>query len=310
MNLSFLKLHRSLLLSLVVMLASVLTLTLSYGQYKGHSEVDWFDVAGEGGITAMTLLWIFFILLSRPKGRVTNLLFAGLAIMNLSMTLDFIDEFVSYSDEQAWLSTIESIPAPFGMILMTIALYHWHQEQMNINQQLRNRERFYREHQLSDAISGLASADYMKSQINRELNLLHHNLHGFSLLMFDIAQFDRFNRQYGDAEGDNLLQEFAQVITLNVREQDLVCRYASDCFIVMLPNTKLAIAEQLSLSIVAALEAFSFNNSDNTLTHNQKVHTSLVTATTADSTSGLLSKLHQELLKNKHINEYSHEQTA
>ena len=310
MNLSFLKLHRSLLLILVVMLASVLTLTLSYGQYKGHSEVDWFDVAGEGGITAMTLVWIFFILLSRPKGRVTNLLFAGLAIMNLSMTLDFIDEFVSYSDEQAWLSTIESIPAPFGMILMTIALYHWHQEQMSINQQLRNRERFYREHQLSDAISGLASAGYMKSQINRELNLLHHNLHGFSLLMFDIAQFDRFNRQFGDAEGDNLLQEFAQVITLNVREQDLVCRYASDCFIVMLPNTKLAVAEQLSLSIVAALEAFSFNSSDNTLTYNQKVHTSLVTATTTDSTSGLLSKLHQGLLKNKHLHEYSDEQTA
>jgi len=301
MNLSFLKLHRSLLLILVVMLASVLTLTLSYGHYKGHSQIDWFDVAGEGGITAMTLLWIFFILLSRPKGRVTNLLFSGLAIMNLSMTLDFIDEFVSYSEEQAWLSTIESIPAPFGMILMTMALYHWHQEQMTINQQLRNRERFYREHQLSDAISGLASADYMKSQISRELNLLHHSLHGFSLLMLDIAQFDRFNRQFGDAEGDKLLQEFAQVITLNIREQDLVCRYASDCFIVMLPNTELAIAEQLSVSLVSALEAFSFNSSDKAVTYKQKVHTSLVAATHRDSTSGLLSQLHQRLLTNKHL---------
>ena len=67
MNLSFLKLHRSLLLILVVMLTSVLTLTLSYGHYKGHSQIDWFDVGGEGGITAMTLLWIFFILLIKSS---------------------------------------------------------------------------------------------------------------------------------------------------------------------------------------------------------------------------------------------------
>lgn len=300
MNLSYLKLHRSLLLLLVVMLISVFTLTLSYGHYKGHDQIDWFDVAGEGGITIMTLVWIFFILLSRPKGRVTNLLFAGLAIMNLSMTLDFIDEFVYYSDDQAWLSTIESIPAPFGMVLMTLALYHWHQEQMSINQQLRNRERFYREYQLSDAISGLASADYMKSQINRELNLLHHNLHGFSLLMLDIAQFDQFNRQFGDAEGDKLLHAFAHAITLNVREQDLVCRYASDCFIIMLPNTTLLQAEQLSASIVVALEAFSFTSSNSPFAYKQRVHTSLVTASATDSTSGLLSQLHQRLLKNKH----------
>lgn len=300
MNLSYLKLHRSLLLLLVIMWVSVLTLTLSYGHYKGHNNVDWFDVAGEGGITIMTLVWIFFILLSRPKGRVTNLLFTGLTIMNLSVTLDFIDEFVRYNDEQAWLSTIESIPAPFGMILMTVALYHWHQEQMNINRQLQNRERFYREYQLSDAISGLASADYMKSQINRELNLLHHDLHGFSLLMLDIAQFDQFNRQFGDVEGDKLLHAFAHAITVNVREQDLVCRYASDCFIVMLPNTELDEAKKLSISIVEALEAFSFNNSNNKLTFKQRVHTSLITARASDSTSGLLSQLHQRLLKNKH----------
>lgn len=306
MNLTFLKLHRSLLFILATMLICVLTLTLSYGHYKGHNNIDWFDVAGEGGITIMTLLWIFFILLSRPKGRVTNLLFAGLAIMNLSMTLDFIDEFVNYDKNQAWLSTIESIPAPFGMILMSIALYHWHQEQMSINLQLRNRERFYREHQLSDAISGLASADYMKSQINRELNLLHHNEHGFSLLMLDIAQFDCFNRQFGAKAGDKLLHEFAQVLALNVRKNDLVCRYASDCFIVLLPDTPLNMADELSRSIINALESFSFQGSTKKTNIKQKVHRSLITAQHDDSTSALLSKLHKGLLNNKRL----FEQTA
>jgi len=143
--------------------------TFQTGQLKHATQIDFFDIAGEGGITLMTLVWIFFILISRPADKVINLLFTGLTLTHVSMLLDFIDEFLIYPDNNTWITTIESLLAPIGMIIMSFALYLWHQEQMTINTQLRNTEKYYRDHSLTDYVTGLYSAKYMKSQLQREI---------------------------------------------------------------------------------------------------------------------------------------------
>ena len=146
MNFTFLRLHRALFTYLLLTILAVVWGTLSIGTLKPEAEIDWFDAVGEGGITLMTLIWIFFILISRPSGGVTNALFIGLTFTHVSMLLDFLDEFLHYPLDWSWLSTVESLPAPLGMVIMSFALYHWHKEQNTINNQLRRTERFYREH--------------------------------------------------------------------------------------------------------------------------------------------------------------------
>jgi diguanylate cyclase (GGDEF)-like protein len=258
MNFTFLRLHKTLYADILITICLVLTGTLCIGTLKNKSEFDWVDAIGEGGITLMTLIWIFFTLLSRPSGRVTNLLFIGLTLTHVSMLLDFMDEFLYYPADWAWITTVESLPAPLGMIMMTFALYHWHQEQNIINSQLRRTERFYREHSLIDFVTGLYSADYMKNQINIEVTNTQSQHSFFSLMMLDIQQFSKFNLDYGYKHGDILLREIAQLITMNIRDGDLACRYASDRFIVLMPNTLLKTAEEITQQTQNSIENLAY----------------------------------------------------
>ena len=238
MNFFYLRQHVSLLLILLAVIVGVLLFTFSVGQPKLIADTDWYDVAGEAGITLMTLIWLFFILASRPAGKLTQLFFVGLLLTHISMLLDLMDEFLRYESTSAWLTTIESLPAPFGMIIMTLALYQWHQEQHAINVQLRRTENYYREHSYTDFTSGLYSAAYMKLQLQRELKNTEGKSQYLSLLLLDIRQFSLFNQTYGVEQGDTLLREIAQLIQMNTRDQDVACRYANDRFIVMFPSTR------------------------------------------------------------------------
>lgn len=271
MNTSFIKYHAHLLVILFVTLIIIVTCTLHLGDVKPSSDLDYFDALGEGGMTLITLVWISFILLSRPAGKVTNWLFSGLLLMNISMLLDFMDEFLIYPENSAWLTAIESLPALVGMVIMSIALYLWYQEQMTINAQLRRTERFYRDHSLTDFITGLYSAKYMKKQVKHQLLYSKKNKKPFTMMMIDIRQFDKFNRQYGHQQGDNLLREIGQVITMNIRDQDLACRYASDRYVVLLPNSTTALAETFGWHIENSLANLAFKVGCNQQANYQKI---------------------------------------
>jgi len=260
MNLTYLTLHKHLFFYLGVTITTVLALTFTQGQLKPTIEMDWIDAVGEGGISLITLIWIFFTLASRPAGNVTNLLFLGLVFMHVSMLLDFLDEFIFYENNATWITTVESLPAPIGMILMTFALYRWHQEQNCINNQLRRTERFYREHNLTDFTTGLYGADYIKRQITFELELTTKKQQTFSLLMLDIQQFSYFNQRFGSTHGDSLLREIGQIIQMNSRDGDIACRYASDRFVVLFPNTEHRTAEEISLQIQNAIEHLAYKS--------------------------------------------------
>jgi len=294
MNISLLKLHKTELIYLFLSIFFVCNVTFSLGEIKAIASIDWFDVLGEGSISLLLLIWIFFTSISRLAGRVTRLLLAGLIMMHISMLLDFLDEFLIYADD-SWITTIESLPAPVGMLMMTIALYYWHQEQLIINQQLQKKERFYREHRYIDAITGLYSAAYMKEQITREIEHIKDSNNDVSLIMLDIKHFDQFNRKYGDVNGNNFLKDIAQLITLNVRSIDLVCRLASDKFIVLLPYEKADYAETISKQIQDSISSWAYKTNG----HNDATfHTVLTTFTSVlskDNCEGLLERLNTQL---------------
>ena len=298
MNFSFARIHLRLFAILFMVIAIILTVTLSLGELKPEADIDLIDAIGEGGMTLVTLVWIGFTVLSRPAGRVTNLLFAGLTVMHVSMLLDLLDEFLHYPEAGAWLTTIESLPAPIGMIMMTFALYHWHREQMTINAGLKKKERYYREHSLTDFVTGLYSADYMKNQIEHEIRRDRKDS-PFCLLMLDIRQFDDFNRRFGHGRGDVLLKEFAELLLLNLRQCDLVCRFASDRFIVLLPKTRVHQAELIARQLQTSVSHLA-HRPDNT---NQAVYHHIYAAVSeyrqGQSAQGLLTGLSEQIAGQK-----------
>jgi len=259
---SHLSLHFGKIGALLFALSLIGAANIGLGKPKNFQEVSWIDILGEGSTLGLMLMFLSFVLISRPRGRVTNLLVYGLIGFCAANFQDMLDEIIRLPTALLFDDIIESMLAPLAVMTLGYGFFQWNQEQVSINKNLQCRERFYREHSALDYVTDLYTALYMKQQIDRELVLYQSDLQPLSILVIDIENFGDFNRRYGLEDGDRLLAQTAKIITLNLRASDLACRYAGDRFIVLFPATHLIDAQVYSAEIVNALKNFAFKPSN------------------------------------------------
>ena len=291
MNFSLLFRHQGLLAFELVILTLAVALCSLHGELKPISSVEWLDVVGEGSVCLLTLCWILAVMMSRPPGQVTSLLAIGLSLFSFSALLDVIDEFMHYSNAATWLSLVESIPAAVGMIVMSYALYLWHQEQLALNKQLQRRELWYRSHEQIDVITQLYRADYWR---DRATALQEQGLDA-SVVVLDINDFSEFNLRYGHQEGDRFLREISQLIVMNLRAVDLACRYAGDRFVILLPDTGLTEARELASQLERSIRNVAFKSGGQTTAIFHSVRSACARLKHQGTLSELLSGLNRQL---------------
>jgi len=287
-------LHRWSIAAIVATGLCILILNLAVGALKPAADIAWLDIAGEGGAALLSLMWTFFIFNSRPAGWVTRLLSGGLAFIFFSYWQDVLDEFIQLPAHVHWDHWVESGSMPLGMILLTLGIYHWHREQRAINRQLLKRERIFREHRSFDALTPLSDARYLREQLALELQ---HTQQPVSLIMIDLDCFDHSRRLLGSADGDRLLRELSELLVLNLRQKDLLCRYAGDRFAVVLPATERLIAENLGRELKQAADHFAFKTRRGE-THRVTVHTGLAVSH-HDSADSLIERANRCLLQSR-----------
>ncbi|TQV78750.1 GGDEF domain-containing protein [Exilibacterium tricleocarpae] len=284
-------------LKLGVLIALALLLCGIYvwlGSAKSRADIDVIDVVGEVGVSVIITLWIGILLIARPGGRVTNILYAGTGCFWLSSLLDVMDEFVRAPADSRWFSWLESLPLTAGLVLISYGLWLWYREQQGVNRQLRSRERFYREHALIDHLTQLNGAVYMTHQLRRELILHKHQGQPLSLALIDLDDFDDYNRRYGTEQGDQALLHTAELILLTIRATDLACRYAGDRFIVLMPKTPSDSAQLIARQLHDTLK--------NHYWHNRASLSATVitlTATPTDSADSLIERANDALHSHK-----------
>jgi len=283
--------HSALTLLAIMSLVTAVCLSCVNGIAKPLTEIEWLDVVGEGSVAAFALLWILAAITSRPPGKVTTLLVAGLTCFLFSATLDLLDEYFSYSGSAHWLSMVESIPAALGMIIMTVALYYWHIEQLAINRQLSRREGGYRNHDDIDPITQLYQGAYW---LDRAESLISAKQPA-CILLLDVNRFAEFNKCHGQREGDRFLRELSQLLMMHVREDDLVSRYAGDRFVLLLPGLTLNEANRLEEEIARSVRFMAFKCNQQTTAVFNSVSTAAAEINEARLLSQTLSKLNQVL---------------
>ncbi|MFZ6747531.1 GGDEF domain-containing protein [Undibacterium sp. Ren11W] len=239
-----LRLHRPLLIVTAVALLLCLVAYASMGTLKPMQRWQWMDIAGEGGSAIMAGIWLLMLLSSRPKGRVTTLLAAGLAAIMLGESADCLDEFFTVPKEQLWDNFLEAALMLGGMLTLTSGMYYWRQEQFRLNEHLQKRERLFRSHRAFDRLTQLATAEYLREQIEQEQQ--RQPLPNCAVVLLDIDGFHLINRHFGQPQGDLVLQAVGHMLLLNLRNEDLLCRYAGDRFAILMPETSLASAESMA----------------------------------------------------------------
>jgi two-component system cell cycle response regulator len=99
---------------------------------------------------------------------------------------------------------------------------------------------------ITDALTGLYNRRYMESHAGALVEQATSRGKPLTVLVLDIDYFKSINDSHGHDAGDDVLREFAIRIRKSIRGIDLACRYGGEEFVVLMPETDLAVATMVA----------------------------------------------------------------
>ena len=93
-----------------------------------------------------------------------------------------------------------------------------------------------------DELTGLPNRRQMQALMDQELLRAQRHPHAFCIAVIDLDHFKRINDDHGHAAGDAVLRAFAQTGQATLRATDVLARWGGEEFLVLLPETRLALA--------------------------------------------------------------------
>jgi two-component system, cell cycle response regulator len=95
---------------------------------------------------------------------------------------------------------------------------------------------------ITDALTSLYNRRYMESHLGTLIEEAAARGKPLSLLLLDVDHFKSINDGFGHDAGDDVLREFAVRVRKSIRGIDLACRYGGEEFVVVMPETDMAVA--------------------------------------------------------------------
>ena len=114
---------------------------------------------------------------------------------------------------------------------------------------------------ITDALTGLFNRRYMESHLASLLEQATARGKPLAVLVLDIDYFKSINDSHGHDASDDVLREFALRIKRSIRGIDLACRFGGEEFVVVMPETDIAVAAMVAerLRRRIAAEPFAIN---------------------------------------------------
>ncbi|MGB7098320.1 MAG: PleD family two-component system response regulator [Xanthobacteraceae bacterium] len=95
---------------------------------------------------------------------------------------------------------------------------------------------------ITDALTGLFNRRYMENHLGTLVEQAGARGKPLAVLALDIDHFKSINDTYGHDAGDDVLRDFAMRIKRSIRGIDLACRCGGEEFIIVMPETDMAVA--------------------------------------------------------------------
>ena len=96
--------------------------------------------------------------------------------------------------------------------------------------------------------------------LSDEISRAETSKQNLSVIMLDICNITKINRDQGHAKGDEVIKLVAENVRKNVREGDIAARYGGDELAIILPNTNVEQAKYVAEYLTYALSCFYIDN--------------------------------------------------
>jgi len=129
----------------------------------------------------------------------------------------------------------------------------------------------FREHQLlmsqaiKDPLTNLLNRRGMEYAVNIIVPRAYQKKSCVSAIALDIDHFKNVNDSYGHDGGDEVLKSFAKLLELNHRDDDISCRLGGEEFVVIVPWTDSARAEQMAEILRQKVEKLQIEFNDSVI---------------------------------------------
>ncbi|MFZ5631357.1 MAG: GGDEF domain-containing protein [Bacillota bacterium] len=123
----------------------------------------------------------------------------------------------------------------------------------------------FEQQSMRDGLTGLRNRRSFNATLRQEIKQCLQNDRPISLMMIDIDNFKKYNDTMGHVKGDEILKKMAGIMTMNVRDRDLIFRYGGEEFCVLLPGVGMSRAKKIAERVREQVEK-AFTSHDFPLT--------------------------------------------
>ncbi|MFT6124091.1 diguanylate cyclase [Shewanella sp. TB7-MNA-CIBAN-0143] len=191
-------------------------------------------------VTSIILMVIFLLLISELSNRITK------PIVQLTK-----DVKASVKDKKSYLKIIDSddeigqLSKAFHDSLQKIHLHTIHLEQMVNHRTQEITDKNLLLNQQNEKLEQLASKDPLTLLYNRrafsalvdkEISRAKRHHFPVTLVILDIDYFKKINDEFGHNVGDDILCRFADELSVNMRKENLICRWGGEEFVILIPE--------------------------------------------------------------------------
>ncbi|MDD4957333.1 MAG: diguanylate cyclase [Candidatus Omnitrophica bacterium] len=121
------------------------------------------------------------------------------------------------------------------------------------------------EENMTDELTGLFNRRYLNNILPAEMKRCARSGSVMTVVMMDIDMFKAVNDVYGHTAGDELLEQFADLLEESSRKSDILIRLGGDEFVVILPDTGKLGAESFAGKLLLRIKEKTFKSGKNEL---------------------------------------------
>ncbi|SEL52716.1 sensor domain-containing diguanylate cyclase [Halomonas daqiaonensis] len=137
-----------------------------------------------------------------------------------------------------------ALQALANQVMAHLELMLAHREQAELILELKTTRHELAKRAATDPLTGLLNRRDFEQRLNQELALIQRGAPPAALILIDLDHFKKVNDTLGHQAGDNVLLRFTELCREAFRQSDVIGRWGGEEFVVMLPGSSLAEAQQ------------------------------------------------------------------